>query len=97
MITWWTRLSWSHATLIVLLVALLVLCLIEFARLPRQNRRVVVPRRDYSAWERDYAARRQRMIDWLGDRYLLAKPINRKLNRADELPYVLKTDLRSAR
>ncbi len=30
-----------------------------------------------AAWVVDYGAARERAIRWLGDRYLLAKPINR--------------------
>lgn len=30
------------------------------------------------AWVADYSAARAHAIRWLGDRYLLAKPINRK-------------------
>lgn len=29
-------------------------------------------------WVVDYSAARARAIEWLGDRYLLAKPINRR-------------------
>lgn len=29
------------------------------------------------SWTVDYSAARARAIEWLGDRYLLAKPINR--------------------
>jgi hypothetical protein len=31
----------------------------------------------WRAWLVDYSASRARAIEWLGDRYLLAKPINR--------------------
>jgi len=31
------------------------------------------------AWVVDYSAARARAIEWLGDRYLLAKPINRSI------------------
>lgn len=30
------------------------------------------------SWVADYSAARARAIEWLGDRYLLAKPINRR-------------------
>lgn len=30
------------------------------------------------AWIFDYSAARAKAIEWLGDRYLLAKPINRR-------------------
>lgn len=29
------------------------------------------------SWVVDYSAARSRAIEWLGDRYLLAKPVNR--------------------
>jgi len=31
----------------------------------------------WRAWVVDYSAARMRAVEWLGDRYLLAKPINR--------------------
>ena len=31
-----------------------------------------------TTWVVDYSAARARAIEWLGDRYLLAKPINRR-------------------
>jgi hypothetical protein len=31
----------------------------------------------WRAWLVDYSAARARAIEWLGDRYLLARPINR--------------------
>jgi hypothetical protein len=31
------------------------------------------------SWVVDYSAARAKAIEWLGDRYLLAKPINRTL------------------
>ena len=31
----------------------------------------------WRAWLVDYSAARAKAIEWLGDRYLLAKPINR--------------------
>jgi hypothetical protein len=30
------------------------------------------------SWVVDYSAARARAIEWLGDRYLLAKPVNRR-------------------
>lgn len=32
----------------------------------------------WRAWLVDYSAARARAIEWLGDRYLLARPINRR-------------------
>jgi hypothetical protein len=32
----------------------------------------------WRAWLVDYSAARSRAIEWLGDRYLLARPINRR-------------------
>lgn len=31
------------------------------------------------SWVVDYSSARARAIEWLGDRYLLAKPVNRRL------------------
>ena len=39
-----------------------------------------------SAWVVDYSAARAEAIRWLGDRYLLAKPINRKRDASRTLP-----------
>jgi len=32
------------------------------------------------SWIVDYSAARAKAIEWLGDRYLLAKPINRRVH-----------------
>ena len=44
------------------------------------------------AWVVDYSAARAHAIRWLGDRYLLAKPINRKRDAWRTLPPVLVSD-----
>lgn len=31
------------------------------------------------SWVVDYSAARARALEWLGDRYLLARPVNRRL------------------
>jgi hypothetical protein len=49
------------------------------------------------AWVVDYSAARARAIRWLGDRYLLAKPINRKRSAWRTLPPVLVSDAAAAR
>lgn len=78
MIHWYVHLSWSHAAL-VLLAVLLVLaalasligkCLAINEDPPRREHPVV-----------DYSARRQEKIAFLGPRYLLARPINRRVAR----------------
>ena len=34
-------------------------------------------------WIIDYSAARAKAIEWLGDRYLLAKPVNRRSGASD--------------
>jgi hypothetical protein len=48
----------------------------------------------WRAWLVDYSAARSRAIEWLGDRYLLAKPINR---RADAGPAAGQPGVRTRR
>jgi len=36
----------------------------------------------WRAWLVDYSAQREKAIAWLGDRYLLAKPVNRRAGAA---------------
>jgi hypothetical protein len=43
------------------------------------------------AWIVDYSAAGAHAIRWLGDRYLLAKPINRKQNAWPTLPAALRS------
>ncbi|MGP8033543.1 MAG: hypothetical protein ACLPQ6_05295 [Steroidobacteraceae bacterium] len=43
------------------------------------------------AWVVDYSAARAQAIRWLGDRYLLAKPINRKQDAWPALPAALRS------
>jgi hypothetical protein len=43
------------------------------------------------AWVVDYSAARAHAIRWLGDRYLLAKPINRKQDAGRTVPAVLRS------
>lgn len=73
MTAWQAHLSWSHAALVLLAVLLIVgslWCLIVARPRPARERRY---------WPLvDYAAARERQIAWLGERYLLAKPINRR-------------------
>lgn len=85
-VTWWAALSWSHAALIALLVLIILAALgsllgkcMAINDLPPSPR--LYPLADYSA---QYEQKR----DWLGDRFLLAKPINRP--RQTELPALLK-------
>ncbi len=64
--------SWSHASQ--LAIALLLILGSAYTFWPRKrNRRVRVWR------EADYSEQRARAIEWLGDDYLLAKPINRRV------------------
>ena len=43
------------------------------------------------AWVVDYSAARAHAIRWLGDRYLLAKPINRKQDAGRTVPAFLRS------
>ncbi len=43
----------------------------------RTSERTSAGAQQAAAWVVDYGAARERAIRWLGDRYLLAKPINR--------------------
>lgn len=76
MITWWQHLSWSHATL-VLLAALILLALL-ISILGRRLRCATLPAPP-GLWPLvDYSARFQEKTDWLGDRHLLARSLNRQ-------------------
>ena len=48
------------------------------------------------SWVVDYSAARARAIEWLGERYLLAKPINVKAHAWRKTPGVQTTALRLA-
>jgi hypothetical protein len=48
------------------------------------------------SWVVDYSAARTRAIEWLGERYLLAKPINVKAHAWRKTPGVPTTALRLA-
>ena len=48
------------------------------------------------SWVVDYSAARARAIEWLGERYLLAKPINVKAHAWRKTPGVPTTGLRLA-
>jgi hypothetical protein len=43
------------------------------------------------SWVVDYSAARANAIRWLGDRYLLAKPINRKQDASRTSPAALRS------
>jgi len=45
------------------------------------------------AWIVDYDAARAHAIRWLGDRYLLARPINRKQDTSHKLPAVFDSSM----
>jgi hypothetical protein len=53
----------------------------------KRNKRESTP-----AWVVDYSEARAHAIRWLGDRYLLARPINRKRDTSRSLPPVLVSD-----
>jgi len=75
MISIWTHLSWSHAALVagaILLICGTVAVLVRVALTERS----VPPRRPLPTV--DYSHEYQKKVDWLGDRYSLAKPINRR-------------------
>lgn len=69
--------SWSVSHAAAVLLALSIAAGAAFAFKPRKrNRRVSRP-----AWrEIDYSAQRAKAIEWLGEDYLLAKPVNRHFN-----------------
>ena len=41
------------------------------------------------AWIVDYSAAREEAIRWLGDRYLLARPVNVRPDRQSKLPLAI--------
>lgn len=70
--TWWAALSWPYAVLVllaVLLIAGFIGCAIVLRPRPMATRR--------AAPVVDYSAAVEKSIRWLGERYLLAIPINR--------------------
>lgn len=76
MITWWAHLSWSRASLLLLAIALLLGFL--FWRRASKPRPMATPThpRPYVV---DYSLQYRQKVEWLGDRFLLAKSINRKI------------------
>lgn len=75
MIAWWTALSWSHAALIALVILIALGAILLLALEPRDKAR----EDDRSPWPLvDYSGDYQKKAAWLGDRHLLAKPINRR-------------------
>ena len=79
MISIWTRLSWSHAALVVGVILLIVgtVALLIHALLAE---RAAPPRRPMLTV--DYSREYQEKRAWLGDDFLLSKPINRTLNNS---------------
>jgi hypothetical protein len=77
--TWWASLSWSHATFVLVAILLAIVVLwYAFASLIESATNDPRPRAYPLA---DYSAAYQRQRDWLGDRWLLARPVNRRLAR----------------
>ena len=76
MITWWVSLSWPYALLVLLLVAVVIgFIWLWRATRPRPQ---ATPVRRRAPHVVDYSAATQKQIAWLGDRYLCAKPVNRR-------------------
>jgi hypothetical protein len=76
MIAWLRHLSWSHATLTLLLALIVLVSLAYFFKALLRPTPDPEPR----FWPvADYSARYQEKATWLGDRHLLARPINRRI------------------
>jgi hypothetical protein len=74
MIHWWTHASFSHAAL-ALGIPLLIAGFAYLARAALMHREPPARR----PWPTvDYSKAYRKHVEWLGDRYLLAKPINRR-------------------
>ena len=75
MISWWAALSWSHAAIIAIVILFALGALLHWALTPRDTAR----EDDGSPWPIvDYSGAYRKKAASLGDRYLLAKPINRR-------------------
>lgn len=74
--------SWPHAALVTLLL------LIAAGSLTLRPKKRGASRVKPVYRTVDYSAAREKAIEWLGDRYLLARPINRTYQ--PELPAMLK-------
>lgn len=77
LVIWWQLLSFSHAAIVLLVPLLLVGALI--CMLTPRPAAPTTRREDWSPWPLvDYSAQYRAKAAWLGPRYLLAKPINRR-------------------
>lgn len=88
MITWWIHLSCSHAALVLLTILLLigaVICWFAPVRPDRQRPGAIRERQD--SYTVDYSREYQNKVVWLGERYLLAKPINRRRREPRPAPW----------
>jgi len=55
-----------------------------------KRRPELTPRAELTPWVVDYSEARAHAIKWLGDRYLLARPINANRNRSNVPPPALR-------
>lgn len=79
MIAWWSGLSWSHAAIVLLLLPLILAGAFAWLLSPRPEA-PSTRRKDSSPWPLvDYSAQYRRKVALLGSRYLLARPINRRV------------------
>lgn len=80
MSSWWVHLSWAHVTMLALVVLLASTALgLLIANACSINQPRQAPRRSWST--RDYSKEYQEKVDWLGDDFLCAKPVNRRVAR----------------
>jgi hypothetical protein len=80
MIAWSQHLTCSHAA-IAFLVPVLIAGSLYCWRASRRRPQAVRVRRPQQPIVVDYSVARAKAIAWLGDRYLLAKSINRRVAR----------------
>lgn len=76
-VTWWIHLSFSQGA-IVIIGAVVILGSLWCPRALRP-RPQATPVRRRVPYVVDYSAARAKAIEWLGDDYLLAKPVNRRV------------------
>lgn len=80
LIVWWAGLSWSHAALVLGCIALAAAALLLWSLTPRDAGR---REDDGGPWPLvDYSAQYRAKAAWLGERWLLARPVNR-ISRRD--------------
>ena len=79
LITWWAALDWPHAAFWMLAVVILLFALAWLlGKCLAINEEPPEPRSYPLA---DYSAQYREKVEWLGDDFLLAKPINRRVAR----------------